>query len=183
MGSDASDLGFELVPPTDDELSPEYDLAAAAAGALDDGLSPVPDDEPPGEPTGYSWAFDWSAGRFARQGSSPARVSGLDAVAERCMMALNSARYAHPVFSDEFGTEQPQRGIGTTGQEAREAADDWTVAVRDALLVIDEVTDVHVSPEYDPIEGAIFLRDLSVTTNEDVVLPFPDIRIDFTLGG
>lgn len=175
MATDADDLGFELLPADDEELMPEADLDAAEASALDEA---VPEAEEPPEPTGYTWRFDWTRGRFFRHGSSPARVGGLDALAERCMMALNSARYAHPIFSDEFGVENPLAGIGSTGDAAREFADDWRVKVRDALLVFDDVTDVRVEPEYDPVAGAIILRDLVVTTNEDVELPFDDIRID-----
>lgn len=177
MADDAVDLGFELLPADDEGSTPEDDLAAATASALADDV-PEAEDEEAVEPTGYTWAFDWSTGRFKRRGSSPAVVTGLDALAERCMMALNTARYAHPIVSDEFGVEEPQRGIGTSGVEAREAADDWRVQVRDALLVFDDVTDVQVEPEYDAVAGAIVLRDLVVTTNEEVELSFPDIRID-----
>jgi hypothetical protein len=178
LGGNADDLGFELLPVEDGEQVPAEDaLNAAVASALEDPGTPAAADDPV-EPTGYTWDFDWEAGRFKRFGSAPARVVGLDALAQRCMMAINSARYAHPVFSDEFGVEQPQRGIGTTGREAFEAADDWRVAIRDALLVMEDVSDVQVSPEYDPVEGVIVLRDLVVVTNEEVELSFDDIRID-----
>lgn len=175
MATDADDLGFELIPADDEELSPAADLDAAEASALGEAEPEAP--EPP-EPTGYTWKFDWAAGRFMRHGSSPARIFGLDALAERCMMAVNSARYAHPVFSDEFGVEDPTAGIGEVGPAAVEFADDWRVKVRDALMVFDDVTDVQVEPEYDPLQGVIVLRDLVVTTNEEVELSFPDIRID-----
>lgn len=169
--------GFELLPADDEGSTPEDDLEAAVAGALEDPAAPVADEAEQPEPFGYTWAFDFDAGRFLRHGQAPARVTGLAAVEQRCMMALNTARYAHPIFSDEFGVEDPQHGLGTVGPEAREAADDWRGKTRDALMVFDDVTDVQVDPQYDPIEGAIYLRDLVVTTNEQVI-SFPDIRID-----
>jgi hypothetical protein len=43
---------------------------------------------------------------------------------------------------------------------------------------MEDVSDVQVSPEYDPVEGVIVLRDLVVVTNEEVELSFDDIRID-----
>lgn len=177
-GTDADDLGFELLPADDEGATPEQALAAAAASALEAADAAVPDDSDPPEPFGYSWAFDFAAGRFVRQGSSPARVTGLDALAQRVMMALNSARYAHPIFSDDFGVEDPQHGLGLAGAEAREAADDWRVKVRDAVLVLDGVTDVQVKPAYDPVAGTIVLSELVVTTQEEVELSFPDISID-----
>ena len=182
MASDADELGFELIPADDEGSAPDADLEAAAQSALADPEAPVPLDDDQTEPYGYSWAFDWTAGRYMRRGSSPAVVTGTDALAERCMMALNAARYAHPVFSDEFGVEDPQHGLGLAGQAAVEAADDWKIKVRDALMVFDDVTDVQVTPVYDPVQGAIFLRDLVVTTNEEVELSFPDIRVDLTEG-
>jgi hypothetical protein len=177
MAADANDLGFELLPADDEGSAPADDLAAAAASALEDPGAPVLSSEPPADPSGYTWPFDFEQGRFVRYGQSPARVTGVEAIKQRCLMAVYSARYAHPIFSDEFGVEQPQRGIGSVGPEAREAADDWRAALRDALLVFDDVTDVQVTPSYDPIEGVIILSDLVVTTNEEVELSFSDIRI------
>lgn len=183
METDANDLGFELLPVDDEDFSPEADLAAAAASALEEPDAQVPESEDPPEPAGYTWAFDFTAGRFVRHGSAPAVVSGRAAVEQRCLMALNSARYAHAVFSPAFGVEDPMHGVGLAGDEAREAADDWRVKVREALLVFDDVTDVQLTVVYDPLAAAIFLRDLVVTTNEEVELSFPDIRIDLTLEG
>lgn len=167
--------GLTLVP-SDDSIDPLADIAAAQRSALRDVLPAVVEETP--EPTGYTWAFDFAAGRFIRHGQAPARVGGLEVVRQRCLMALNAARYAHPVFSSKFGVEGPQSGIGTAGAAARAEAERWKGRIRDALLVFDDVTDVQVDPVYDPLEGVILLRDLMVTTNEEVTLSFPDIRID-----
>lgn len=181
MAGDADDLGFELLP-ADDEVG-VVDLAAAAASALEEPDARPPEDDDPAEPTGYSWAFDFTARRFIRYGSAPAVVHGNAALQQRCLLALNAARYAHKVFSSEFGLEQPMQGIGLAGDAAREAADDWRGKVRDALLIFDDVTDVQLSAAYDPVAGVIVLHEFVVTTNEEVELSFPDIRIDLNPGG
>lgn len=179
---DADELGFELLPADDDGSTPEEDIDAAVAGALVDPSEPIAEDDAV-VPLGYTWSFDWEAGRFARRGTQPARVAGVAALEQRCLMALHSARYAHAAFSDEFGVEDPQHGIGTVGDEAREAAEDWSEMIRDALLVIDEVADVQCTPAYDPVAGAILIPDLVVTTNAEVELAFPDITIDLETEG
>jgi hypothetical protein len=170
--------GFELIPD-DDDLAPSADeeLNAAAASALEDPEAPitVPTDDP--DPLGYSWAFDFAAGRFIRQGGRPARVTGYKALEQRCLMALYSARYAHAVFSDTFGVERPQEGIGEAGDGAHVAAEDWRVQLREALLAFDDVADVSLDTGYDPVDGVIYIWNLVVTTNEEVELPFDDIAI------
>lgn len=183
MAGNADELGFELLPADDADAIGGLDLAAAAASALEAPDARAPDTEDPPEPTGYSWAFDFGAGRFVRYGSSPAVVRGNATLEQRCLLALNSARYAHPVFSPAFGLEEPKQGIGLAGDAAREAADDWRGKVRDALMIFDDVTDVQLAATYDPVAGVITLRDFVVTTNEEVELSFPDIRIDLNSEG
>jgi hypothetical protein len=169
---------LELLP-ADDDLAPSADaeLNAAVASALADPEAPLPDTEPAPDPTGYSWAFDFEARRFVRQGGSPARVTGYGPLKQRVLMILNAARYAHPVYSSEVGVERPNLGIGEAGIDAQIAADDWRVQIREALLADDEVADVAVRVTYDPLVGALTLAEFVVTTNEDVALPFDDIRI------
>lgn len=169
---------IELLP-ADDDVAPtaEEELNAAVASALVDPEAPpvVVEDAP--DPTGYSWAFDFAAGRFVRQGGSPARVTGFEPLKQRVLMALNSARFAHTVFSSSFGVERPTLGIGDAGVDAQIAADDWRVQIREALLVDEEIADVAVRVAYNPVEGALLLTEFVITTNEDVELPFDDIRI------
>jgi hypothetical protein len=182
--ADADELGFELLPADDEGIEPDADIAAAVASALDDPTALVVEegnDAP--EPFGYTWAFDFEAGRMIRRGGEPARVSGFEALKQRCLMALYSARYAHPVFSEEFGIEDPQHGLGLTGDEAREAALDWREMIRDALLALEDVSDVVCTPTFDPLAGVIVIPDLTVTTNEEVELPFDDIRLDLNPEG
>lgn len=169
---------IELLPAEDD-IAPtaEEELNAAVTSALVDPEAPVAVAQEVPDPTGYSWAFDFEARRFVRQGGSPARVTGFEPLKQRVMMALNSARYAHTVFSRSFGVNRPTLGIGDAGVDAQIAADDWRVQIREALLVDDEIADVAVRVTYDPLEGALLLTSFVITTNEDVELPFDDIRI------
>lgn len=171
-----SDFGFSLLPPDDDPVTPEADLDAAAAAALaDPALAPVADGAP--EPFGRSWAFDFTRGRFIRQGLAPAVTTDLDSLRQWCMTTLNSARYAHPIFSSDFGIEKPQGPVGDAGDRARDSADDWRVAARDALLVHDRIADVSVTATYDPVAGVVLVEDLLVVTDEEVELSFDDIAI------
>lgn len=170
---------FELIPSGDDELTPEADLDAAAAGALaEPGDTAIEEDAP--EPFGRTPAFDFDAGRFVRQGGSPAWVTGFAALAQWCLMAVHATRYAHPIFSDDFGHEFPNGPIGTVGPEAVERADDFMARLRDAWLVHDRIADVQGRAVYDPVGGSIILTDLLVVTDEEVELPFPDLRFSTT---
>lgn len=169
---------LELLP-ADEDLAPtiEEALNAAVASALADPEAPTPDAAVTPDPAGYTWAFDFEAGRFLRQGGAPARVTGTEPLKQRVLMALNSARFAHAVFSREFGVAKPMAGIGDAGLDARAAADDWRVQIREAVLAFDDVSDVVVRVEYDPVVGALYLREFVITTNGDVSLPLDDIRI------
>lgn len=170
----AVDDFVELLPDDDDAgVSLEERLNAAVASALRDPDAPLAvDDE--AEPTGYTWAFDFEAGRFVRQGGAPARVTGTEPLKQRCLMALYSARFAHAVFSGTFGMDRPRGTLGAAGHEAVVAADDWRVQAHEALLAVVGVSDVELRAEYDAVAGIILIRDLVVTTNEDVELPFDD---------
>lgn len=172
---DATTLGFELLPADDDRSLPEEDLDAAAASALADADDPTEEEEVP-QPFGFSWYFDFSTGQFARNGTSPARVSGLDALAQVCMMALRSARFAHAVFSENFGMEDPEDVIGET--QVDELSGDYEERVREALLVIDRVSAVEVTADFDPVQGVLFLSNLTVTTDDDAVVALDDMNLE-----
>lgn len=167
----AADEGFELVPPESAEVTPEEELTAAEAAAA------LPDEQAvQQEPFGYSWSFDWEAGRFRRHGQAPARVSGHDALREWCMMALNSARFAHVVFSDVFGIDSPNEPIGNAIDS--EAESDYEEKIRTALVVHDRIADViDFEMDYDPTEGILYIDSFVVVTDEDEELPFGDLQL------
>lgn len=170
---------FTLIPADDEAVTPDADLDAAAASALAEPGDVAGDEDAP-EPFGRTPAFDFAAGRFVRQGGSPAWVTGLDSLKQWCLMALHSARYAHPVFTEDFGHEFPTSTVGTAGPEAVEEADDFFARLRDAWLVHDRIADVQGRGVYDPVAGAVILTDLVVITDEEVELPFPDLRFSTT---
>lgn len=177
----ADDLDLDLAPADEAAVEPDDDLAAAAASALEDPAAPEVEEVI--EPFGYTWKFDYDAGRFVRQGSAPARVSDFDALREWCMVALNSARFAHTIFSEGFGVTRPQGPIGAAGDVAEDLADDWREEAREALLVHDRVAEVELEVEYDPVTGDVIVSDLTVTTDEEVEVNFDDLRITPTLEG
>lgn len=171
----ADDLGFELLPADDDpQLPPDVALdAAAASAAADPSLQPVVEDPP--EPFGRTPLFDFEAGRFVRRGGSPVWVTGFEALKQRVLMAILSARYAHSVFSDEFGAE----GLnGLLGRLDEQVTDDARQIIRDAVLVLDRVVDVTLTPSFDPLSGILSIPDLTVVTDEDVELPFSDLNLN-----
>jgi hypothetical protein len=164
-GPDAVDLGFELIPADDDDLiTPEQQLAAAEAGAMQDPVEQVAEDVP--QPFGMSWAYDWQNGQFILQGSSPAEVRELDALREWCLMAIYSARFAHAVFTDEFGLEDPDELFGEIDPE--ELVGDYEERLREALLVHDRIAAVeNFDADWDPTEGVLTINYFDVRTDED----------------
>lgn len=167
---------FSLVPADDPQSSPSDDLAASVQGALalGDTVQPITEDAP--VPFGRSWDFDWEAGQFRRVGQSPAEVTGFDTLGQWCEAALHSARFAHPIFSDEFGMEEPDDVIGEFPDG--EAIADWQRSLVDALMVHDRVTSVeNVSLTWDPTTGILTVDSLDVVTDDEETLTVADITL------
>lgn len=163
--------------PDDRQLSPDQALDAAVAGALaiPQGVQPVPD--PPQLPLGRTWQFDFEEGRFIRAGTSPAETVELGAVAQWCLMAIHSARFAHPVFSDEFGMENPDSPLGEFA--VGEILADWQRHLTEALLVHDRIVAVeNMDLVWDPTVGVLLIRSFDVVTDAGDAL-----TIDGTIGG
>lgn len=159
----AADLGFELLPADDDGVPPDADLDAAESSALEEPeLAP---EEPP-VPFGLTWLFDYEAGRFVRDGSSPKEVRGLDTLAVWCGMAAHTARFAHPIFSANFGTERPDDVLGEAA-DAQEIASDWAERLRESLSVHDRVASVDLQTFYDMSTGTLYVSQLEVVTDAE----------------
>lgn len=170
--------GFELLPTDDAGFGPEAALDAAAATALE--RTRIEPDFV--MPFGRTPLFDFEAGRFVRIGGSPAWTTGHNALKQWCWMAAYTARFAHPIFSDDFGVAAPQGGLGLTGEDAEEAADDYRVELREALLVHDRIDEVELRVEFDPVQGVIFISDFIVTTDEDVEVGIEDFQLGVSGG-
>lgn len=167
--------GFELLPADDAEPSADDVLDAAAESALEGPDAPVTVDPP--VPFGRTWLFNYDTGRFVRHGGSPAEVRGRASLAVWAGMAIRAARFAHPIFSDEFGMDRPESPIGEVVSLVEEASD-WGERVRDALTVHDRVSSVdNVDIRYLPSEEMIYVHDLQVVTDEDDLERLPDAMI------
>jgi hypothetical protein len=162
---DASQLGLDLIPPDGDPVSPEEDLAAAVAGALD---APAEATEDAPVAFGRTWAFDYEAGRFVREGGRPRPVAGLDAFEVWCGMAVRVARFAHPIFSAGFGMDEPENVIGEAANTL-EVFGDWGDRLREALLVHDRAQGVEdYDARWDMNEGEVSATWRVVTDAGDV---------------
>lgn len=170
------DLGFELLPSDDEGLSPTAARAAAVAGAVAEPGAIVPEPDVGPEPIGRSWLFDFEAGRFVRAGSSPLPAHGLAALEQWVLMAAHAARYAHSVFTDEFGMEHPDGGIGELGTAAM--ISDYEQRLREAILVHDRITALQdFRASYNPIEGVLSIAYFEVVTDEEDVVPLADVTL------
>lgn len=175
---DAEDLGFELLPPDDEGVEPEAEVEAAAASVLEDVEGePIADDEEPPQPFGRTWLFDFERGRFRRDGAAPAEVRGFAALEMWCLMALHSARYAHAVFSDDFGMERPEEPLGELLDD--EAAAEYAERAQEALLVHDRIAAVeNFEATIDPRVGALAVEHFEIVTDDDERLVFDDVTIN-----
>lgn len=170
------DLGLELLPSDDEGLSPADELTAAIAGAIAEPNAIVPQAEDAPTPFGRTWVFDFEEGRFVRSGSSPAPTAGFGAVQQWVLMAMHSARYAHSVFSDNFGMEQPEQGIGE--MIGAEVISDFEQHLREAVLVHERITALDkFKASIDPTTGDLTISYFEVVTDEDEVISFSDITL------
>jgi hypothetical protein len=167
---------YSLTPADDPQSSPQADLDAANAGALASQDAVVPVDPDPVVPLGASWLFDWNAGQFVRTGQSPSPVSELDALVEWAQMAIHTGRYAHPIFSDVFGVDEPDSVIGEFA--VGEALADWQRELVEALMVHDRITSVeNITLDWDPTTGVLTILSLDIITDKDATVTVSDVTL------
>jgi hypothetical protein len=167
---------YSVTPADDPQSTSQADLDAAAAGALASQDAVVPVDPEPVQPFGSSWLFDWANGQFVRVGQSPMPVSEVNALAEWAQMAIRTGRYAHPVFSDEFGVDEPDSVVGEFARG--EALADWQRELVEALMVHDRVTSVeNVTLDWDPTTGILTVLSLDIVTDEDTTVTVSDVTL------
>lgn len=131
-GTDPESLGYDLLPPDPGLVSPDLALEAA--------LAPVVDLQPPDVlPYGRGVAFDFTKGEFVMHGSSPAVVYDTDHLQVWIEKTLHTAKYAHPIYSDDYGMEDPFILVGKPLDAA--SVGDWEQQVVDALTVHDRILD------------------------------------------
>jgi hypothetical protein len=161
-------LDFPLVPADDEDITADDELAAAAASALAAG-DPVPDEPEDVEPLGRSWLFDFQTRRMVRVGGSPAEVRGMDALKMRCLMALHVERFAHPVFSEDFGFDRLDDIVGMGNVE--EAMADYEERFVEALEAVEGVASVQgVELDYDPTTGELHVGNWTIISDQGQAL-------------
>lgn len=164
------DLTFSVLPSEDPVLSPEENLRLAATEAVVDTLeiAPLPDEET-GSTIGRGWAFDFSTGQFKRHGDSPAVLKDEDQIKAWIEKTMYTARFAHPIYSDDYGVE------GLNDLIAREepgVAATLADSISEALLVhdrIETVTDFYFNRLDEALE-VTFVVNLTNGTNFEVPL-------------
>jgi hypothetical protein len=170
----AFDDGFELLPAAD-SLTADSELTAVDA-ALEPAGDPVADDSP--RVYGRGWAFDFVSGQFTRGGNSPLEVTGLAQLRMWIEKTLRTARMAHPIYSDDYGIDQPYSVIGqpfTPGAAGRYAR-----AISDALLVHDRITQIKDMTFTGGPNDVVLAVSFTVVTDEEEAT-FEDIPIGRTL--
>lgn len=86
------------------------------------------------EPIGYrpGVAFDWGTGDFIRDGRHRLlEASGVESWQQWCMNCLQTARYKHVAYSDDFGIDIDEIFSSDTQEEAESV---MTREINDALM-------------------------------------------------
>ena len=162
-------LGFSLLPPDPGLVNPDLQLDAA--------LAPVEETDPEQpQPFGRSWRFDFIAGQFVRDGQAPKVTYELDTLIVWVEKTLRTDRYAHPIYSDEYGMEGPFDVIGNQADDELLAA--YQDAIETALLVHDRITAVEdFSFTQDPFEEELYG---SFTVIVDAAPPLEAQSVEFS---
>lgn len=92
-------------------------------------------------PFGRTWQFDLSAGRLVTYGSRPAEITDMDNLRQWIDIAMNTATGVHPIFPEEYGTDNPQIMLGAEYSPALEA--EYTEQITKALLFHDRIVAVE----------------------------------------
>lgn len=133
------DTGFNLLPNDGTVLDADEALERALGAP---GITP---DDAEGNisggplPFGRAWAFDFEKGQMGMRGLAPAELRGVDALKVWIETTLRTARYAHIVFSDDYGLDTVEL-IGRPFSPG--IAQQYADAVKDALKVHDRIQDV-----------------------------------------
>jgi len=127
------ELGYPLLPPDPGIINPDL--------ALDAALAPVVDlADPPVQPLGRGWAFDFTINQFVKNGISPALVYDTDELNVWIEKAMRTARLAYPIYTDDYGMEDPFRLIGQPNEP--ELVSEYMDDVIATLLVHDRIASV-----------------------------------------
>lgn len=163
------DLTFSLLPSEDPVITPEENLRLAAQEAVETTLqiNPTPE-EPTTVAIGRGWAFDFGTGQFSRHGDSPAQVSGEDQIKVWIEKTIYTSRFAHPIYSDQYGTEG---FLDLIGSQDPGLYGSISKAISDSLIVHDQIASVD-DFVFTP-DGEHLFVDFSVTLTTGSAIDVP----------
>lgn len=148
-----------LLPESDEPLSPEDEFRRFEESFDTPVLPPeLVIQEAPPTPVGRGWAFDFNKRRLigGPSGHGPLTTHGEETLKMWIVKTLQTARRAHPIYSDDYGMELPGDFFG--GSVDRFPTDRYHDAVREALLVNQNIADViDLRSRYDPDETYVAL--------------------------
>lgn len=157
-----ADLSTLSLIPVEADISPDDALAAAAVDAQESDDAAFTSSPP--RPMGRSWALDWKSGQFVRQGAAPAATHHLDTLKQWVLATMHTARFAHVIFSDNYGWEGRDVMLGQVPSAGAFAEAQSTLI--SALMVHDRITAVDEfsfamddSGEYAVIRFSIHVDD------------------------
>jgi hypothetical protein len=160
---------IDLIPPDPGLINPDL--------ALDAALGPVEETDPDApQPFGRGWRFDFITEKFVMDGRAPQETYELDSLIVWVEKTLRTARFAHAIYSDGYGIENPFDVIGLQADDETFSA--YEEAVTDALLVHDRITAVEgFTFSQDPFDEAVFA---SFTVVLDAAPPLEAQPIEFS---
>jgi hypothetical protein len=145
-----SDPVETFLPESSESLSPEADFARFEEN-IDDAPADLVVQETLPTPVGRSWAFDFNTRDFVSgpYGHGPLTTHGEATLDVWITKALQTARGAHPIYSDDYGMEVPGDFIG--GPVEHFPTDRYHDSVREALIVNENIADViDLHSRFDP---------------------------------
>jgi hypothetical protein len=153
---------FDLIPAEAEDFEPDEEIEQIADPDAVEATTEAP------SPMGMTWQIDPDTGLLDLYGSAPVAVNGVDAVRVWAATALSIKRFAHPIFSDNYGMDDPTAPLGRQFDAERNA--DYIRDVRQTLLVHDRITDVHNFVfRYDPDDTFVEMDADMILDDEDTL--------------
>lgn len=132
---------IQLLPVEGDTLLANDELSAVATQVTEaPDLTIAAKPEGPRE-FGMSWKWNWHTGDFIEYGGAPATCTDLENLEQWCENILNIDRFAHPIYADNIGIEDPYQLIGQATNTLAQTR--YVKKAEEALLVHDRITKVQ----------------------------------------
>lgn len=177
-GTDEDTTDLPFTPLDDDDIvSPADDVAQAAASALQAGVGPSIAPVQTTAPTGLTWLFDYDARRFVRHGGRPAEVRSQQALIQRAMLAIHTARFRYDALPNDFGFDRMDDIIGTVAYE--EALSDFERRMTEAVQAVPGFTDLEdFAAHSDTQEGVFVIDAFTIITDTGERLPVGPVAVN-----